>query len=461
MGGRVYSLPFIVACATFSVSVHAETINGALAQAYQANPQLNAQRAQVRATDENVPQALAGYRPQVNVNTTNGREYNDEALSGGPGTQSTRLTGWTSPQTYGIAATQTLFNGFQTASKTRAAESQVSGARETLRLVGQTVLLDAVTAYMNFLRDSAIVEIQRGNVRTLEEMLDQTLVRAKVGDVTRTDVSQARAQLASGQIQLSSAESSLLSSRGVYQQVIGSEPANLSAASPVDRFLPKALGDAIAMATTANPSVTAAMYGVDVGVLQVKIAESALYPKLALQATVQQQFATSLTTPSLLTGTAQVALTIPLYQGGSEYSVIRQAKETAGQQRLTVDQVRDQVRTSVFQAWAQLNASKVQIVAAAQQVKYSEESVNGVREEARLGQRTTFDILTAQQTLVNARISLVVAQHDRVIASYSVLAAIGKLSPEVLGLSTPIYDPAAHYHQIRDSWFGVRTPDGK
>jgi outer membrane protein len=203
------------------------------------------------------------------------------------------------------------------------------------------------------------------------------------------------------------------------------------------------------------------MYGVDVGILQVKIAESALYPKLALQATVQQQTASSLTTPSVLTGTAQLALTLPLYQGGSEYSVIRQAKETAGQQRLTVDQVRDQARTGVFQAWAQLTASKVQISAAEQQVKYSEESVNGVREEARLGQRTTFDILTAQQTLVNARITLVVAQHDRVIASYAVLGAIGKLSPEVLGLSTPIYNPATHYHQIRDAWFGVRTPDGK
>jgi outer membrane protein len=440
---------------------HAETLNGALAQAYQSNPQLNVQRALVRATDEAVPQALAGYRPQVSVNTTNGREYTDEAVSGGPGTRSTRISGWTNPDTYGISATQTLFNGFQTASKTRAAEAQVSGARETLRMVGQTVLLDAVTAYMNFLRDTAIVEIQRSNVRTLEEMLDQTVKRSEVGDVTRTDVSQARAQLASGQIQLSSAESSLLSSRGVYQQVVGSEPTKLSAASPVDRLLPKVLGDALALATKENPSVTAAMHGVDVGVLQVKIAESALYPKLALQANVQQQYAPAITTPSMLSATAQVALTLPLYQGGAEYSVIRQAKESAGQQRLTVDQVRGQVQTSVFQAWAQLTASKVQITAAEQQVKYSEESVNGVREEARLGQRTTFDILTAQQTLVNARISLVIAQHDRVIASYAVLSAVGRLSPEVLGLPTPIYDPSTHYHQVRDAWFGVRTPDGK
>jgi outer membrane protein len=451
----------IAACEAHPASSHAETINGALAQAYQSNPQLNAQRAQVRVTDENVPQALAGYRPQVNANTTNGQQYTDESLSGGPGTRSSRISGWTNPQTYGIAASQTLFNGFQTAARTRAAEAQVSGARETLRLVGQTVLFDAVTAYMNFLRDGAIVEIQRSNVRALGELLDQTLERSKVGDVTRTDVSQARAQLASGRIQLSSAESSLLTARGVYQQVIGAEPGKLSAASPVDRFLPKVLGDAVTMAMTQNPSVTAAMQGVDVGVLQVKIAESALYPKLVIQGNVQQQYATALTSPSLLTASAQLALTIPLYQGGSEYSVIRQAKETVGQQRLTVDQVRGQSRASVIQAWAQFNASKVQIAAAEEQVRYSEESVNGVREEARLGQRTTFDVLSAQQTLVNARTSLVVAQHDRVIASYAVLAAVGKLSPEVLGLPTSIYDPAVHYHQIRDAWFGVRTPDGK
>jgi outer membrane protein len=153
-------------------------------------------------------------------------------------------------------------------------------------------------------------------------------------------------------------------------------------------------------------------------------------------------------------------VTVPVYQGGSEYALIRQSKETLAQQRLVLDQTRDQTRATVTQSWGQLQAAKAQIQSAQAQVTASETALNGVREEARVGQRTTLDVLNAQQALVNARVNIVTAQHDRVVASYSTLAAIGRLAPAVLGLGTTVYDPSVHYHQVRDAWTGVRTPDG-
>jgi outer membrane protein len=153
-------------------------------------------------------------------------------------------------------------------------------------------------------------------------------------------------------------------------------------------------------------------------------------------------------------------LSVPIYQGGGEYSAVRQSKETLGQQRLNLDVNRDQARATVVQSWGQLDAAKAQIESTTAQVNAAEIALNGVREEARVGQRTTLDVLNAQQALVNARVALVTAQHDRVVESYDVLQAIGHLSPDVLGLATIIYDPSVHYHQIRDSWGGIRTPDG-
>ncbi|MEX0841679.1 MAG: TolC family protein, partial [Xanthobacteraceae bacterium] len=153
--------------------------------------------------------------------------------------------------------------------------------------------------------------------------------------------------------------------------------------------------------------------------------------------------------------------TMPIYQGGGEYSLIRQSKESLAQQRLVLEQVRDQARQSIVEAWGQVQATKAQIESAQAQVRSSEIALNGVREEARVGQRTTLDVLNAQQALVNARVTLVTAQHDRVVASYTLLSAVGLLSPQTLRLSTPIYDPRVHYYQVRDSWIGLRTPDGK
>jgi outer membrane protein len=436
----------------------ADTIEAALVRSYQGNPQLNSQRAQVRATDENVPQALSGYRPKVALTASAGVQYQDQQQLqnvhvGIHGTQT--------PMAAGLTVNQTVYNGQITGNRVRAAESQVSGSREALRVLEETVLLNAATIYMDYLRDSATVEVQRSNVHVLEETLKQTRDRFNVGEVTRTDVAQAEAQLAAGKTQELTAESQLVTTRANFRRIIGNEPSNLAPGSPVDRFLPKTMAAAVDVSLIENPNVTAAMYGVDVAFLNVKINEGALLPTVNVQAAVNQSYQQQLTIFKTFNASLTAQLTVPIYQGGTEYSLIRQSKETETQQRLALDQTRDQIRANTVQAWGQLDANKAQVVSAQAQVTAAEVALNGVREEAKAGQRTTLDVLNAQQALVNARIALVTAQHDRVVSSYSVLSSVGRLSPQVLGLATQVYDPSVHYQQVRDSWVGVRTPDGK
>lgn len=444
----------------------ADTLEGALVLAYQNNPSLNAQRAGTRATDENVPQALAGYRPKVNITASGGEQSlsttTKSPVTGG-GSSWTTSSGYNSPFSVGLTMTQTLFNGFQTANRTRQAEAQVLASRATLANTVQTVLLNAVTAYMNLLRDAAILDLQKRNVEVLQEQLRQTRDRFNVGEVTRTDVAQSESSLAAGRSQVLTAQANFASSQATYRQVIGINPGKLAPGTPVDRFSPKSLPGAVATGIGTNPSVAAAQFNVDVALRQVKVAEGALLPNLSVQGSVQKNYLAPGTLATMQSYNASLlgTLTVPVYQGGSEYSLIRQAKETLGQTRLNLDVARDQARQSVVQAWGQLDAAKANIEATQAQVQAAEIALNGVREEARVGQRTTFDVLTAQQTLVNARVAVVTAQHDRVVASYSLLAAVGRLNPETLGLHVPVYRPQVHYEQVRDAWAGTRNPDGR
>jgi len=450
------------------VKAYGEPLETALVKAYQNNPVLNSQRAAVRAADEGVPQALSGYRPRISITATAGeqslsstsREVGSTVPLNSPATYFSQ-SGFNAPYGAGLTATQTLFNGFQTENRTRQAESQVLAARETLRLTEQAVMMNAVTAYMNLLRDDAVLYLQRRNVEVLKEQLRQTRDRFNVSEVTRTDVAQAEASLAAGRSQVLLAQANYTASLATYRQVIGNEPGKLSPASPVDRFSPHGLSQAINLGTTANPGVTTAQYNVDVADRQVRIAEGALYPTLSLQGNVQKNYMTGLDTTESYSASLLGQLVVPIYQGGAEYSLVRQAKETLGQKRIDLDIARDQVRQNVVQSWGQLDAAKANIEATKAQVQSSEIALNGVREEARLGQRTTLDVLNAQQTLVNARVALVTAQHDRVVASYQLLASVGRLSIQVLGLRVPVYDAQVHYHQVRDSWAGLRTPDGR
>jgi outer membrane protein len=436
----------------------ADTMEAALVRAYQNNPQLNAQRALARVTDENVPQALSGYRPKVAVTASGGAQLTNQ-LADSSGRKIEE--GPQGPHAAGLTVTQTLYNGNQTANKTRAAESQVFGAREALRLMEQTVLLSAATIYMDDLRDAALLEVQRSNVRVLQETLKQTRQRYSAGLVTPTDVAQSEAQLAAGQSQELAAEATLTTTRANFRRIIGNEPEQLAPGSPVDRYLPVTLREATTIGLVENPNVTSAMYGIDVSFLNVRINEGALFPSLSLQATVQKTWQQTITQIRQFTASAVAQVSVPIYQGGAEYSLIRQSKETEAQQRLNLEQVRDQARADLVTAWGQLLAGKAQVQSSQAQVSASEIALLGTRKEAAVGQRTVLDVLNAQQAVVNAQVALVTAQHDRVVASYAVLSAMGRLSPQVLRLATPIYDPSVHYYQVRDNWTGVRIPDGR
>jgi len=448
-------------------SAAADTLEWALVQAYQNNPSLNAQRASLRATDESVPQALSGYRPKLTVAANGGYDYGaslQRSINQTVFPNTVAYTNYAAPFAQrGVAATasQTIYNGNQNANKVRQAESLVMGARETLRVTEQQVLLDAATSYMNLLRDDAILELNRRNVEVLTEQLKQTRDRFNVGEVTRTDVAQAESRLAAGRSQLLNAQSNYVTSVANYRRVIGVDPGKLAAGTPVDRFSPNTLERAIVDGEQQSPSVLAAMYGVDAAELNVKVSEGALYPNLAVVATAARNYDTTQFVNKQTQASIVGTLTVPLYQSGSEFSTIRQNKETLGQQRLSLDVNRDQARATVVQSWGQLDAAKAEIESTTAQVNAAEIALNGVREEARVGQRTTLDVLNAQQELVNARVALVTAQHDRVVASYTLLASVGGLSMQRLGLNVTIYDPQVHYQQVRDAWIGVRTPDGR
>jgi len=449
----------LAVCLAFgSASAQAETIAEALVKAYQTNPQLNAERARQRATDENVPQALAGYRPQIIASLSAGLQAVRNLLP-----DNSIQTASQRPWTIGLTVTQTLFNGFKTANSVRVAELQVQSGREALRNVGQGVLLDAVTAYTNVLANQSLVEAQHANVTSLRETLGVARKRLAAGDVTPTDTSQAEARLSRGLSDLNAAEVALAVSQATYTQVVGMQPSRLVAAEPVDRLLPRSRDEATNLAFKANPAVLAAGFDVDMANKSINVAESSLYPTVTLQGSVSRSSETDTTLGTSRTDQASVLgqVTAPIYDGGTAASQTRQAKEIASQSRMVLEQVRNQARTAAIAAWVANEGAKVAVSAAESEVRAASVALDGVRKEAQGGQRTTVDVLNAQQDLIAAKARLIGAQRDRVIASYTLLGAIGNLDVQTLGLHTPDYLPEVHYHQVRDAWHGLRTPSGK
>jgi len=433
-----------------------QTLDQALTAAYHNNPTLNAQRAATRVVDEQVPQALSGFRPSVSAGADVGTVWSRTRARSGGTTSST-----IHPYGYGVTVTQNVFNGMRTVNQTRSAEAQVRGARETLRNAEQNVLLDAVIAYMDVLRDGAIVELQRQNLEALREQQRATRDRFDVGELTRTDVAQADARVAQAESELYAAQAQLNASRAAFQRDIGVAPGRLRAARPVEHLLPRVLNAALAQGEDQHPAIQAARHGVDTASLNVKVAEGELLPIVSVEGNVSRDHDPSPLTDRQDSASVFGRLTVPIYQGGGEYSRIRASKETLGQRRLEADVTRDQVRAAVVQSFGLLTAARFQVEAAQAQVNAAQVALNGVQEEFRVGQRTTLDVLNAQAELVTARSAVITAQRDRVVNSYSLLAAVGKLNAEELRLGVQAYVPEVHYNQVRDSWFGVRTPDGR
>lgn len=439
----------------------AETMSGALARAYIGNPDLNQQRAGVRATDENIPRATSAWRPSVSAGGQIGYDYLDQSVGGTSLTSTSRRTS-AMPRSFGLSVTQNLFNGNRTQNSVRQAESTIFGARESLRDTELNVLQAGATAYMNVLRDIAILDLRRNNITVLEQQLRQTRDRFDVGEVTRTDVAQAQAQLATGRSDYFAAQAILQTSVASFRQVIGIEPTKLEPARAIDHLLPKALDKALHLALYEHPAIQAALHEVDAAELQVKLVEGELYPTVNLVGNVQQSYGTG-GFPHLRQLDASVIgqVNVPIYMGGETYARARQAKETLGQIRLQADLQRDAVRASVVSSWGELETARAVIQSSRAAVKAAEIALEGIREEAKVGQRTTFDVLFAQQVLLNARVRLVTAQRDQVVASYAVMAAIGRLSAVNLNLNVAQYDPTIHFEQVKDKWIGLRTPDGR
>jgi outer membrane protein len=451
----------------------AETMSSALSRAYMGNPDINQQRASVRATDENLPRALSGFRPTVTATGNAGAQYQESRIpvstsssssssssSGGSGPTSIHTRTLTLPRSVGVTVQQNFYNGERTRNSSKQAESQIDAARETMRLTEQNTLQNGATAYMNVLRDTAILNLRKNNITVLEEQLRQTRDRFEVGEVTRTDVAQAQSSLAQARSDFYTAQANLQNSIANFRQIIGVEPRRLEPAQTIERLLPKTLTAAIALGLVEHPGIVAAFHQVDIAALNVKIQEGALLPTLNAVGSVTQNYDVQGTPRSqVFTALGQLQLNVPLYQGGIEYANIRQAKEQLGQARLNADLQRDTVRATIVSSWGLLETARATIYSSQSAVTAAEIALAGTREEARVGQRTTLDVLNAQQTLLNARVALVSAQRDRVVASYAVFGAIGRLTAENLGLDVILYDPTVHFDQVKGKWWGTQTPD--
>jgi outer membrane protein len=353
-----------------------------------------------------------------------------------------------------LSVEQPLFDGFKTQNATRAAESDVFAARERLRLVEQRLLFQAVTAYMNVLRDTAALRLQENNVAVLEEQLRQNRERYVAGQITPTDVAQSESRLAGGRSQVAAARAELESSIGTYKQLIGVAPTRLEPASPVERLLPKSRAGAEKIAQSEHPTIVAALHDVDASELDIRVVESDFMPRLSVVGNVFTNAQVDGRGNSNLGASVLGKLSVPIYEGGVTSSRVRQAKQTAGQRRLDLDVARAEVLALVRSNWAAFASAKTRVATAQVQVSAAERALSGVREEAKAGQRTSLDVLNSQQELVVARIGLLAAQRDRVIASYAVLASMGQLSARVLDIGVIHYDAVEHFNKVKDSWGG-------
>lgn len=444
-----------VACLGLSAPAGAQTMMDSLSFAYNNNPTLNAARSRGRSTDESVAIALSGYRPQVTAQASAAITSTSTIASGTNSSRTFR------PRTIQINLVQPLFTGFRVTNQVKQSEAAVRAQRETIRNTEQEVLFDAGTAFMDVIRDTSIVDLRETNLKFLAEQVRAARDRFNVGEGTRTDVAQAEARQQLAISQLNASRAALNASRATFRQVIGVDPKRLTGSAPLDKMLPKSVQAAIDVSQSRHPAILAGVNNVDVAAFNVKVVEGALLPSLNLQGSVSRSWEPSSTVERSDTATLGLSLSVPIYQGGGEYARVRQAKEDLGTARIQVDVTRDQVRQAAIASWGQLEAANASVVAARAQVEASQLALNGVIEEQRVGQRTTLDVLNAQAELIDARVILVTAERNRVVAAFALVSAVGRLDADNLGLSVTKYKPEEHYQAVRDKWIGLRTPDGR
>ena len=432
------------------------TLQEALAATYATSPTLQAARANLRATDENVPTALAGWRPQV-------------VLSGSAGVDGEKATSITkfdnvrtksgssldrSQTSADLTVTQPLYRGGRTKATTSRAENGVMATRAQLIATEEQVFTNVVQAYVGVISSAQVLQLDINNEQVLQRQLQATNDRFRVGEITRTDVAQAEAALAGATATRESAEGTLQTSRATYQQLVGEVPDQLVEPQPL-KLPTRTEQDATRLASNNNPNVVAALFNDAAAKDNFDIAYSALMPNLSLQGSVFRN--ENQVQPGLIGNGGQVLanLSIPIYQGGSEYAAIRQARQQEQQAR---KQLQDSRRTAVQQAissWETYVAQKATIASNRAAIRSNEIALEGVQREAIVGSRTTLDVLNAEQLLLNSRVTLVQSLANYVIASYGVASAVGRLTASDLNLSVPLYNVNAYYKAVKDRWIGT------
>lgn len=430
----------------------AESLTDALAAAYQSNPDLMAQRAALRATDEQVPQALSGWLPTVTAQGSYGAARSRAKVT----SSSPTISENTNPLTGAVTLNQNIFAGGRTVNATEQAEYSVLAGRSTLTDVEQTTLLNAVVAYMDVISNESVVELNKNNIDVLKRQLEATSDRFRVGELTRTDVAQSEARLSGARTSLTQAEAQLTASRSAYARVVGHAPGSLERPKP-NSDVPQSEEAAREVAAKNNPNVQAARNAEQASRAAISVAKGALLPSFDVQA--QYQYGREASSGVHVADETSVigVLTVPLYQGGVEYSRVREAKELHNQAMMQIASAQRAVDESVRNAWEAVRSARASIISSEEQVKANEIALEGVKQEEQVGSQTTLDVLNAEQELLNARVALVTAQRNLAVADYGLLAATGQLTARQLQLPVKYYDPEANYDDVHYKAIGFGT----
>jgi len=444
----------VVALASGHAAAQPRTLQDALASAYSNNPTLQGSRAQLRATDEGVPQALAGWRPTVVVGAGYGYGFgtlrsNGTARSQGGSVRENRDITTVTP-----TITQPLFRGGQTRANTNQANNRVFAQRGRLIATEQQVFTDTINAYVNVIQTQQLLQLNINNEQVLARQLQATNDRFRVGEITRTDVAQAEAALAGARAQRQTSEGNLQTARSNYRRFVGDLPDQLIEPQPIKLPI-KNQNEATQLAAQNNPNVIAALFDDASARDAIDVAFSQLMPQLSLQAQGGLTNGQQIVGQSTLGATVLLNASVPIYQGGAEYSRVRQARQTEQQARKTVDDVRRQAVQQAAQSWETLVAARSTIDSTRAQIRANQIALEGVQREAIVGSRTTLDVLNAEQLLLNSRVTLVQNLANLVTASYTVAAAIGRLTARDLNLNVALYDETAYYNAVRQRLFGT------
>jgi len=438
------------AVAGASAPAAAQTLTEALAYAYNNNPQLLAQRALLRSTDEQVPQALSNWRPTVNFTGQAGIARGGVANNGSP----TSITTYTE-RSLDLNVTQPLYRGGRTEAQTRQAINTVQSTRAQTLAVETTVFQAVCTAYLDVVRDQTLVEVNINNEQVLRKQLEATQDRFRVGEVTRTDVAQAESSLAQATATRISSQGQLEVSRAEYVRAVGHPPGRL--VFPRERpSLPATREESLSLATNNNPSVISATYAELAARDNVDLVRGQLLPQISIIGDLNRSYAPSITLNNAREDTASVVarLTMPLYEGGAVYSQTRQAEQTVGQRRSQVDDARRAAVQTATQNWETLTAARASIASFASAVRAAQIALQGTQQEALVGSRTVLDVLIAEQQLFTTQSQLVTAQHDSAVAEFNLAAAVGRLIAPELKLPVQLYDMERHYKAVKNKWLG-------